>query len=312
MCVQDGSLSIGYLRTTNIKVLLLNRGVHKVRNLIVCTHGGFVTLDAIEWLVQQGITLYLLDWRGNFLQTFSPRQSRNTRLAYLQWKAYETDLALNIARELVYYKASQQVQVLTELTGQPCMDLETVGDELSRVKDVETLRMAEARYAAGYWQLVADIPIKWRVGDLKHIPEHWYTISTRVSDISKYNNASQATNPFHAVLNFAYALLKGQILESINIAGLAPEVGYLHTAEDGANSLVYDLEECFRPAVDTMILDIFKKTTFHRGDFIQWFTGETRLNDELKRFILASCRIDNRAIDIQVRWLKGLLESQQT
>ncbi len=312
MCIRDGSLSIEYLRTTSIKMLLTNRGTHKIKYLVVYTHGGFITLDAIEWLCQQGITLYLMNYKGEFLQVLSPRQNRNARLAYLQWKAYESDLALNIARELVYYKASQQVQVLTGLTGQPYISLETVGDELSRIRDVETLRMAEARYAAEYWSHFAGIPIKWEYRDIKHIPEHWYSISNRVSDISKYNNASQATNIFHATLNFAYALLEGQILEAINIAGLAPEVGYLHTSEDGGNSLAWDLMECFRPTVDSMVLDLFQRMTFHRGDFLQWYSGETRLNDELKRYVLSTCRIDNKAIDLQVKWLKNLLEDQLT
>jgi len=312
MKVQVGSLVIEYIRSTDIQAIVINRGSHKIKYLVVYAHGGFVTLDAIEWLCQQSITLYLLDWRGNFLQTFSPRQNHNAKLAYLQYKAYETDLALNIARELVYYKAGQQVQLVVELTGQPHMSLETVGDELARIKNVEVLRMAEARYAAEYWSYFASLPIKWKYSDIKHIPEHWYSISNRVSDISKYNNASQATNPFHSTLNFAYALLEGQILEAVNIAGLAPEVGYLHTAEDGANSLVYDLMECFRPVVDSMVLDIFRKTTFHRGDYLQWYSGEVRLNDELKRYVLSSCRIDDKSIDVQVRWLKGLLESQVT
>ena len=313
MYVQDGSLMVKCLSSEDIDAIQMNRGLHKIRHIIIYTHGGFLTLDAIEWLVQQSITLYLLNYNGELLQVLSPRQNHNARLAYLQYKAYESDLALNIARELVYYKARQQVQVLTELAGHPYVDLETVGNELSSIKDVETLRMYEARYAAGYWQMIAGTPIKWRRGDLKHIPEHWYAVSTRMSDISKYNNASQATNPFHSTLNFAYAILKGQILEAINITGLAPEVGYLHTTEDErAHSLVYDLQECFRPVIDSMILDLFRRTTFHQGDFIQWYSGECRLNDELKRYVIASCRIDDRAIDIQVTWLKNLLESQLT
>jgi len=307
MCVRDGSLSVEYMRTTSLKVLLMNRGVHKVKTIIIHTHDGMITLEAIEWLVEQGITVYLMDFKGQFLQTLTPRQNRNAKLAYLQYKAYESGLHLEIAREIVRYKVNQQAQVLRSLDDH--QRFEMVADELTYITDVESLRMLEARYAAEYWSLIAGIPIKWQVRDIKHIPEHWYSVSKRVSDISKFNNASQATNPFHAVLNFAYALLEGQVLEAINIAGLAPEVGYLHNAEDSANSLAFDLMECFRPAVDATVLDMFDKTTFHKGDFIQWHTGECRLNDELKRYVLAECRIDDRQIDIQCRWLRALLEN---
>ena len=309
MCMCDGSLSVEYMRTTNVRAMLFNRGVHKIKSIICYTHGGMITLDAVQWLCEQGITLYLMDWRGQFLQTFSPRQNRSARLAYLQYKAYETGLALEIARELVCYKANQQAKVLRELTDHPIWErFEAVADELATIHTVESLRMLEARYAAEYWQFIAGIPIKWRVQDFKHIPEHWYSISTRMSDISKYGNASQATNPFHATLNFAYALLQGQVLEAINIMGLAPEVGYLHTAEDGERSLAWDLMECFRPAIDIMVLDLFQRTTFHKGDFIQWHTGECRLNDDLKCYVLAECRIRDARIDLQCKWLRAMID----
>ena len=309
MVVRDGSLSVEYMGTNSRKMLLLNRGVHGIDTIVCYTHHGYISLDAIEWLVDQHITLYLINWRGEFLQVLSPRQNRNAKLVYLQYKAYETDLALNIAKEIVYHKVSQQDQVLRKLAG-ASINLEEVGDKLASIKDVETLRLAEAYFASVYWSYFAGIPIKWQSKDIKHIPAHWYSISPRISMISKYKNASQATNPFHAALNFAYALLEAQVLEAINIAGLAPECGYLHTDEEGTNSLAWDLMECFRPAVDTTVLDLFSKTTFHLGDFIQWHDGQCRLNDEYKRYVLATCRIDTKRIDVQVRWLRSLLESQ--
>jgi CRISPR-associated protein Cas1 len=339
ICVKDGSLSIEYQRMTDAKVHLLNRGVHKIRNIVVTSKGGFITLDAISWLCEQHITLYIIDWKGEVSQMLSPRQNHNARLAYLQYKAYDSGLNIEIARELVRYKAGQQAQALRKLPDHwfigaaggrifisegrkatfranntidygECVweKFEVVGEELSQLHDVESIRMAEARYAGEYWRLIAGIPIHWKTSDEKHIPEHWHSISDRISDISKYGNASQATNPFHATLNFAYALLEARVLEAINIAGLAPEVGFLHNNEDGGNLLAYDLMECFRSAIDVLVLDMFQKTTFTKGDFIQWYTGECRLNDELKRYVLAECRIKDKRIDLQCNWLKNMLE----
>jgi CRISPR-associated endonuclease Cas1 len=337
--VRDGSLSIEYQRMSDSKVLTLNRGVHKIRNIVVTSKGGFITLDAISWLCEQNVSLYIIDWKGQIAQTLSPCQNRSARLAYLQYKAHDSGLNVDIARELVRYKAGQQAQALRRLPdhwfhdaakgrifiregrkvtfrGNNTIDygegvwekFEMAGDELSQLHDVELIRMAEARYAHEYWQLIAGIPINWKASDGKHIPQHWLAVSERLSAISKYGNASQATNPFHATLNFAYALLETQVLEAINIAGLSPEVGYLHIVADGGNLLAWDLMECFRPAVDAMVLDMFQKTIFCKGDFIQWYTGECRLNDELKRYVLAECRIKDARIDLQCKWLRAMID----
>ena len=86
MKVINGSLSVEYQRShTTDKMLKMNRGVHKIKTIVISSHGGYITIDAITWLVQQGITLYLIDWRGEILQTLTPRQNRNARLCYFQY-----------------------------------------------------------------------------------------------------------------------------------------------------------------------------------------------------------------------------------
>jgi CRISPR-associated protein Cas1 len=333
--VVNGSLSIEYQRShTTDKILKLNRGAHKIRNIIVTSHGGFITLGALEWLAQQNITVYLMGWKGNFIQTLTPGQNRNARLCYYQVKASQEELGIEIARELIRQKARKQIETLKILPdhtiaegriifrrgcrvtqkktveyGEPVWEQFERGIEsVCQLSDVDSIRMLEARLAAAYWSNVAGIPIHWRSSDHKKIPEHWHQITERMSNISTYGNASHATNPFHATLNFAYALLEAQILQAINIAGLEPTVGFLHVKEDGSNLLAYDFMEFFRSAVDAMVLTLFQKTTFQKGDFIQWYTGECRLNEELRRYILAECRVDNTQIDLQCRWLRALLE----
>ncbi len=111
--VINGSLSVEYHRSrTDTKVLKLNRGVHKIKTIVISSQHGYITLDALEWLCQQGITVYMLDWRGNFLQTLTPRQNRNARLCYYQVKASQEELGIEIARELIRQKARKQIETL--------------------------------------------------------------------------------------------------------------------------------------------------------------------------------------------------------
>jgi len=67
--------------------------------------------------------------------------------------------------------------------------------------------------------------------------------------------------------------------------------------------------EPFRPMVDAKLLHFFHTTTFHRGDFVQMLSGECRLNEQLRRYILASCRMRQKPIDDFVHWLCKMLQS---
>src|SRR6266487_1777267 len=75
--VINGSFVVEYQRTHEPgvdKLLRLSRGIHKIKQIVVTVHGGYITLDALEWLVQQNITLYLMDYKGQVLQVLTPKQ----------------------------------------------------------------------------------------------------------------------------------------------------------------------------------------------------------------------------------------------
>ena len=306
------------------KLLRLDRGVHKMRNIFICSQGGYVSFEAIEWCSQQEITVFLLNWKNDVVQVFTPRQNRSARLVYLQYKASESELRVEIARELIRCKTERQIVMLKHLSDHPPVIGNVMGKKIRRearkpgevgygnpiwqqfedgmanlafLEDVGSIRMLEGRLAAVYWSMLAGIPIQWDYSAVGKIPEHWNKVAERVSGISSHRNASQATNPFYAALNFAYALLKAQVLQSILIHGLDETVGFLHITREGNQAFVYDLMEPFRSLVDMRVLDLFDKMTFKRGDFVQSVSGEVRLNEELGRYVVATCRVSNLDID---------------
>ncbi len=161
----------------------------------------------------------------------------------------------------------------------------------------------EGKLASAYFNVFLDMPIKWPKSVAKTLPHHWLSITERTSPLSKNHGARWSINPFHAALNFAYALLEGQVLQSVIISGLEPTCGYLHAYEEGTNTLIFDLMEPFRAAIDKKVLTFFRNTTFHRGDFYQVLSGECRMNEQLRRYILASCRLPQSEIDALISWL---------
>ena len=263
---------------------------------------------------QQGITVYLLNFKGDVLQVLTPKQSRNARLSYLQFKASESDLALAIVTELIRQKTQSQIATLEkhpELESQShALEILEEGLHLLHtVEDINRLRQLEGILATSYFGCFHGVEIKWERTAKKVIPEEWLEISPRNSPISSNGDAKHAVNPYHAALNFALALLKAQVLQAINIAMLEPTVGFLHSYEQNKDSLVFDIMEPFRAQVDHLVLSFFQKTTFRKGDFIQALSGEARMNEELRRYILASCRVSDREIDKLCRRLRNTLEN---
>ena len=340
--VRDGSLMVEYPRPSGpgtSKLLRLSKGVHKIKQIVVTAESGYLTIDAIKWACQQDITIYLISFNGELLQVLTPRQTRNARLCYLQYKASESGLAVQIARELVRMKTEAQIALLKALPSHPTSDenmvivkgqkvmlTEKVGEvgygeyiwqffdealaKLPHMKQVNAIQLLEGRLAITYWNLLVGLPLHWKSSDRKKIPPHWLRITERTSEVSAYRNAHRAVNPYHAVLNFCYALLQADVLRAIHIAGLEPSVGFLHTSlEEGKSALAWDLMEAFRPKVDGLVLSFFQKNTFHKGDFTEEESGEVRMYDELKRLVVASCRVDNIQIDRVARWLRSMLEN---
>ncbi len=316
------------------KLLRLDRGVHRVKQIFICSHGGYVSFEAIDWCAQQDITVFVLNWRNDVVQVLTPRQNRNARLVYLQYKASESEQGIEIARELVRCKAERQIVALKYLSdhttvkrnvalkkarqearkhseavyGEPIwQQFEDGIENLATLLDVDSIRLLEGRLAKTYWSMMVDMPIQWEYSSMDKVPLHWHKVPERVSGISSYSNASQATNPFHATLNFAYALLKAQVLQSILIHGLDETVGFLHVPREGGQPLVYDLCEPFRSLVDMSVLDIFGRLEFKKGDFIQDKSGECQLNEGLRRYVIARCRVPNRDIDKFVEKVLGMI-----
>lgn len=319
------------------KLLRLDRGVHKTKQIFISSHGGYVSLEAMEWCAQQEITVFLLNWKNDVVQVLTPRQLRSARIVYLQYAASQSGQGVEIARELIRHKTMQQMVALEQVPehvirsgkdrlvlfhegnrvvissrveyGSPMEQFEAGLEKLVLPNDVNSVRILEAQLARAYWSLFVGISIPWEKSDIQKVPRHWLKVPERISGISSYQNASQATNPFYAILNFAYALLKAQVLQSILIHGMDESVGFLHVSREGGQPLVYDLMEPFRSVVDMSVLTLLDKMTFKRGDFIQSLDGECRLNEGLRRFVVTTCRVPNLDIDRLVERVLDIIGS---
>ena len=296
-------------------VTRLYAGAHRIRQLVILSDKGYITLDAIKWCSKQGVNVMILDRDSNIVM-----QSCSHYIdAALRRVQYTSDKQVPIAAYLVKQKVLAQIDTLKKLPERPSDGmttaeyvgkrivlkdgngrmliestwrlLEDILEELSHKKKIITIQALEGRIANLYWEAFIGMPIKWDNRSVNKVPTHWKDVTERVSSLSSGIVARHAINPFQSVLNYAYGILEAQVLSAINAVGLDPSCGCLHLDKVGRNSLVYDLMEPHRAQVDYLVFSLFEKTTFTRGMFILLDSGEVRLNPQFARLVAATCML---------------------
>lgn len=134
-------------------------------------------------------------------------------------------------------------------------------------------------------------------------------------------------DPINALLSFGYVLLMNQAATAVNIVGLDPFVGYLHSSQYGKPAMALDIMEPFRPlVVDSVVMTLINNGMITPADFSEelgaWRLSdrgrriflqkyEERLNTEIKHPTFGYRATYRRCLELEVRllskWLSGEL-----
>lgn len=71
-----------------------------------------------------------------------------------------------------------------------------------------------------------------------------------------------ASDLVNSMLNYGYGILYSKILQAIHLAGLNPEIGFIHSSGNQRPALSQDLIEMFRtPVVDRAVVSLLNRKT---------------------------------------------------
>ncbi len=297
----------------------LFRGMHDVGRIICLHPSGSLSFPAVQWCAEQDITVTLLDRSGAVLATLTPEAKVDVLLRRKQYLAASTGQDVLIARELVRRKLERQQQTVRahhELPGSERAK-EVLEHALSWLalptpppwlESLNMVRTYEGRAASAYFAAWVGLPLRWAKADAKRVPPHWLAVRARNSPLSHNGMPRHAVDPTNALLNYAYAVLEGQVRQALTSHGFDLACGFLHADTDRRDSLVYDLMECERGTVDGLVLDFLQATTFHKGDFTPVSDGSCRLHPQLARAVVAACRVAHERIKEHAKWMVSALE----
>ncbi len=314
---------------------MLYRGMHSIKHIVLLSDKGVVSLDAVKWANEQDIAVMMLDGRGNLLLSLSTGNTSDAALRRMQYHASDTGQDITIARELVKQKIEAQIDVLKRLPNHPIVAGRTLvmqgrkvtlkpkgemeyGDfiwklledglkELPHSKEMNGIRLIEARAAMTYWGYLVGIPINWKATDRNRVPPHWKRVTERLGSLSGSRTAQNANNPYQAVTNYAYTILQGQCKQALMAAGFDTACGFLHADQLNRDSLVFDMMELHRAHVDRLVLNMFASHILSKGEFMSTSDGSVQFNPQFARYIASVCRIEQDEIDMSAEWLKGVV-----
>jgi CRISPR-associated endonuclease Cas1 len=156
------------------------------------------------------------------------------------------------------------------------------------------VRTFEGQAAELYLAAWKGYPLSWRKSAWRYVPPHWQTIRERHSPLS--DSARRAVDLANAILNYAYGVLEGKCRQALTAEGFDLSCGFLHADKQYRDSLVYDLMELFRPAVDALVLAFLDRTTFAYGDMVRASNGQCMLHPQLARAVVAACRVEQERV----------------
>ncbi|MFK0295125.1 CRISPR-associated endonuclease Cas1 [Streptomyces sp. NPDC090442] len=254
----------------------LSRIERRVQRIIIKAVDGYVTIDAMRWCKNVGISVVMLDPAGDVIMT-----SENM---YYEGRLHRAQALGSI--DAVRYIMERKITGQYEVTGNP-----KIKDHLIRLHDVTTLAeisAIEAKASYSYWRSLKGTPIKFR-GD---VPEHWTTFQTRSSSLQYTGKTPRkAVNPFNAMLNLGYAIGYAEARLACHALGLDPELGLLHRPkEHKSHSMTLDLIEVARPHVDSMVIKLASERTFNRKDFYETNEGQCTVGSPLDREVITRTR----------------------
>jgi CRISPR-associated endonuclease Cas1 len=258
----------------------LPRAQRRVRRIVLLGHTGHVTLDAIRWCADTGITLTQIDSEGGLLLHAGAPSKNDARLRRAQAAAANAPVGLDITRALLGAKLDGQAAVAEQL-----LHNDRVADvltgfavELADAASLPVCRDLEAQASNAYFGAWAGtVTCRFAERDQGKVPDHWRWFAVRRSPLNRGNTPRGATDPVNALLNYSYTLAEAECRLAALAVGLDPGLGIVHTDKKARDSLALDLLEALRPVAERHVLELLQQRYFHASDFHETRHGVCRL-----------------------------------
>lgn len=271
--------------------------------IVIVDGKGTISIDALDWLSEQGIALIRIKYDGTSAIIMSPNgfAADPDKVAWQYATRSDPQAKLTFATKVTREKLVASIETLERFippskfqeqainAAQGCLDFIKRGDADTSSK----LLGQEGKAAAAYWRAWQGVDMKWRATSRHPIPDEWRTYLSRSSIITGVKPKNwNAAHPINAMLNYAYAALLTKMKIQAICDGYDPIIGILHDQrhkeKDVTASFALDLMEPHRPVVDRGILKLIREETFSGADFDLQSDGVVRVGPGLVTKVIST------------------------
>jgi CRISPR-associated protein Cas1 len=247
--------------------------------IVLDSHTGSITFEAMRWLMKHDITLTLLNWNGNLLSVTLPNEPVSGKLRLKQYEAYtDNKRRATIGVSIIKEKVRQSINLLNELS-KYYPEIRADKLDLGRLDSYDSLLTYEGNEAIAYWDNLKLIFNKL-------YPE--FNFTGRNGRRHSWNmNASDEIN---ALLNYGYALLESELRGDVGRVGLDNSIGFVHELKASRSSLLYDLQETFRWLIDLSVIQLLEEKKIKKTDFIVTESYNLRLRESGAKMLIEKVR----------------------
>jgi CRISPR-associated protein Cas1 len=257
-----------------------------------------LTSPALAALLAQRIEVCFLNVYGGFIGRLSPEFSKNSLIRLEQHRAHNDPArALTLAKAFVSGKLGNMRTILMRANrkqNDPALDAAAanIKDALDQVAAVTATapfggqagapppdpRRPQAGTPQGRLLGLEGAASADYFGVFDKLLAEGWTFERRVR--------RPPTDPVNALLSYAYTLLMHQVMAAVNLVGLDPYVGFLHSSQYGKPALALDVMEEFRPVIaDSVVLTLLNNGMLKPADFVEEL-GACRMTDPARRTFL--------------------------
>lgn len=233
---------------------------------------------------ERNIGLCFLTPQGKFLARVTGSVKGNVVLRRKQYEAAgDAEISLGIAKNCILGKVynarwileratrDHGLQIDVEKVKKTSVHLKQTLDNIALCQNMAELRGYEGEAASAYFGVFDQL-----------------ILQQKKDFIFNSRNRRPPLDNVNAILSFVYTLLTSTIASALEIVGLDPYVGFMHTDRPGRVSLALDLIEELRPVLaDRFVLTMINKKMVTGKDFNKKEDGAVLLNDKARKLLLA-------------------------
>lgn len=268
----------------------------KVQSIVIAT-GAHFSSNVVELASQHNVDIVFLDKQGNpTARIWQTRLGSTATIRRRQIEAAETDDGLRFVRDWTADKLDNQNAFLKELQQRRT--------DSAAVFDSPLKTLAECRDKIAALVGTVDQVRNSLMGLEGSAGRVYFTCLGRVVPAEyQFTGRSRqpASDPFNAMLNYAYGVLYSLVERSLILAGLDPFVGFLHTDNYNKKSLVFDMIEPFRIIAERATVLIFTGRRA-KTEFFREVPGGVELAPDGRAFLISEL---NKRLDRTVRYQVG-------